>query len=62
MGEQDQKWRAENRNFKETSLFCSSFDEILEKLSDEGWENLTESEQKILYNASEKYSKTDHPN
>lgn len=37
-------------------------DEILEKLNDEGWENLTESEQKFLYNASEKYSKTDHPN
>ena len=36
--------------------------ELTARINDEGWENLTESEQKILYNASEKYSKTDHPN
>ena len=37
-------------------------DKVLDKLNTEGWENLTDSEQQVLYRASEMYSNRDHPN
>ena len=37
-------------------------DEILDKLSKDGWDNLSDAEQKILYRASEEYSRRDQPN
>lgn len=43
-------------------LIQKRVDEILDKLSEDGWENLTDAEQKILYRASEEYSRRDQPN
>ena len=37
-------------------------DEILDKLSKDGWDNLSDAEQKILYRASEEFSRRDQPN
>ena len=44
------------------TLIQRRVDEILDKLSEEGWEKLTDAEQKILYRASEEYSRRDQPN
>ena len=44
------------------SLIQKRVDKILDKLSEKGWENLTEAEQKILYRTSEEYSRRDQPN
>lgn len=46
----------------DNTLIQRRVDEILDKLSEEGWENLTDAEQKILYRASEEYSRRDQPN
>ena len=43
-------------------LIQQNVDEILDKLNENGWENLTDTEQKILYRASEEYSRRDQPN
>jgi membrane associated rhomboid family serine protease len=44
------------------TLIQRRVDEILDKLSEEGWDKLTDAEQKILYRASEEYSRRDQPN
>ena len=46
----------------DNKLIQKRVDIILDKLSDEGWEKLTDTEQKILYRASEEYSRRDQPN
>jgi Txe/YoeB family toxin of Txe-Axe toxin-antitoxin module len=43
-------------------LIQKRVDDILDKLSEDGWDNLSEAEQKILYRASEEYSRRDQPN
>jgi len=46
----------------DSRLIQKRVDEILDKLSEDGWDNLSEAEQKILYRASEEYSRRDQPN
>ena len=47
---------------EEDILIKKNVDKVLDKLNTEGWENLTDSEQQILYRASEMYSNRDQPN
>ena len=46
----------------DNSLIQRLVNEILDKLSEEGWDNLTNTEQKMLYKASEEYSRRHQPN
>lgn len=52
----------EKRRKVDNTLIQRRVDEILDKLSKKGWENLTDAEQKMLYRASEEYSRRDQPN
>ena len=52
----------EKRRKVDNTLIQRRVDEILDKLSEEGWDNLSDTEQKILYRASEEYSRRDQPN
>ena len=52
----------EKRRKVDNTLIQRRVDEILDKLSEEGWDNLSDAEQKILYRASEEYSRRDQPN
>ena len=59
--------KAFTRNEKKQSkvdnrLIQRRVDEILDKMSEDGWDNLSDAEQKILYRASEEYSRRDQPN
>ena len=46
----------------EEVILKKTVNEVLDKLNVEGWENLSDSEQQILYRASEIYSNRDQPN
>ena len=46
----------------EEVILKKTVNEVLDKLNVEGWENLSDSEQQILYKASEIYSNRDQPN
>ena len=46
----------------EDILIKKNVDKVLDKLNTEGWENLSDAEQQILYQASEIYSNRDQPN
>ena len=46
----------------EEIIVKKNVDKVLDKLNLEGWENLTDLEQQILYKASEIYSNRNQPN
>ena len=53
---------AKNKPKIDDSLYKRRVDQILDKMNTVGWDELSESEKNMLYNASKKYSQDQPPN